>query len=103
MVPEVVLSDFITRMLTVPADAICAAVTFAVSCVADATVVGRDVPSHRITVPLAKFVPVAVSVKAALPAVIVVGLIDDNVGARTPLNPPQPLRTRERTASNRKN
>jgi len=100
---EVVLSDFITRMLTAPAEAICAAVTFAVSCVADVTVVGREAPSHKITVPPVKFAPVAVSVNASLPAAIVVGLMDDNVGARMPLNPPQPLRTRERTESNRKN
>ena len=92
---EVVLSDFITRMLTAPADAICAAVTFAVSWVDEETVVDRAAPSQRMVVPPAKLVPVAVSVKASLPAATVVGLIDDRVGVRTPLNPPQPLRTRE--------
>ena len=99
---EVVLSAFMTRMLTAPADAICAAETFAVSWVADETVVANATPSHRTVVPPAKLVPVASSVNASLPAATVVGFIDDNVGVRMPLNPPQPFRTKGRTASNRR-
>jgi hypothetical protein len=94
---DVVLSDFITRTLTAPAVAICAAGMLAVSCVDEVTVVGSDAPSQRIVVPWVKLVPVAFRVKAALPAAIVVGLIDERVGARTPLNPPQPDQKTERT------
>jgi hypothetical protein len=101
-VPDVVLSDFITRTLTVPALAICAAETFAVSCVDEVTVVGSATPSHKMAVPVAKFAPAAVSVKPALPAAIVVGLMEVSVGARTPLNPPQPDQKIERTNSKRK-
>lgn len=81
---DVVLSDFITRTLTAPAVAIWAAATLAVSWVEELTVVGSDIPSQRIVEPEAKLVPLAVSVKPALPAATVVGLIDDKVGARTP-------------------
>ena len=81
---ELVLSDFITRILTAPALAICAALTLALSWVDELTVVGSEPPSHRSIVPWAKLVPVAVSVNPALPAVIVVGLIDDRVGESTP-------------------
>jgi hypothetical protein len=101
-VPDVVLSDFITRTLTTPALAIAPAPTFAVSCVDELTVVGSEVPFHNMVVFCAKFVPVAVSVKSALPAGTVVGVMDDRVGARTPLNPPHPLQKRERTGSKRK-
>ncbi len=100
-VPEVVLSDFITRMLTVPAAAICAAETCAVSWVDELTVVGSEVPSHRMVVPCAKFVPVAVRVKPAPPAAIVVGLMDESVGASTPLKPPHPHTITERTKNNK--
>jgi hypothetical protein len=100
--PEVVLSAFIARMLTAPALAICSAVMFAVSWVEELTVVGSDVPSHRRVVPCAKLLPLAVSVKPALPAATVVGLMDDKVGARTPLNPPHPHQKSERTVSSRK-
>jgi len=103
IVPDVVLSGFSTRMLTVPPDAICAAVTFAVSFVDEVTVVGSEVPSHNIVVPLTKFDPVAVRVNAAPPAATVVGVMDVNVGAKIPLKPPHPLRNAERTESNRKN
>ena len=100
--PEVVLSAFITRMLTAPAVAICAAVTFAVSCVDEPNVVGSETPSHRMVVPCAKLLPLAVSVNPALPAATVLGVMDDKVGARTPLNPPQPHQKTERTVSKRK-
>ena len=99
--PEVVLSAFITRILTAPATAICAAVTFAVSWVDELTVVGSVAPSHKMVVPCAKLVPLAVKVKPALPAATEVGLMDDRVGARTPLNPPHPLQKSERTVSKR--
>jgi hypothetical protein len=52
IVPEVVLSGFIARMLTAPAVAIWAAVIFAVSCVVDDTVVESGAPFQRIVVPL---------------------------------------------------
>ena len=96
------LSDFITRILTVPALAIWAAVTLAVNWVDEPTVVDSETPSHKIVVPLAKFVPVAVSVNAAPPAATVAGVIDESVGASTPLNPPQPQTQTERTESSRK-
>lgn len=99
--PEVVLSALITRTLTAPAVAIWAAVTFAVSWVDELTVVGRETPSHKMAVPWAKLVPLAVSVKPALPAATEVGLMDDKVGARMPLNPPQPHQKSERTVSRR--
>ena len=49
---EVVVSGLITLILTLPATAICAADTDAVSCVLETTVVGREIPFHRICVPL---------------------------------------------------
>lgn len=64
------------------------------------TFVGSDVPFQRRVLPEAKFEPVAVSVKAAPPAETVVGDMDESVGARMPLNPPQP--DQNRTESNRK-
>jgi hypothetical protein len=99
--PEVVLSGFITRMPTFPGAAICAAVTFAVSWVADETVVESDAPFQRIVVPLMKFVPVAVRTKSALPAPTDAGESDARVGGRTPLNPPHPHRNRDATAKSR--
>jgi hypothetical protein len=100
-VPEVVLSGFIARMLTFPGAAIWAAVTFAVSWVADETVVESDAPFQRIVVPLTKFVPVAVRTKSALPAATEAGESDARVGGRTPLNPPHPHRNRDKTANSR--
>lgn len=96
---DVVLSGFRTLMLTVPPLAICAAVTLAVSSVADFTVVVSEIPSHKIVVPLTKFVPVAVRVNPSAPAATVVGEMDDRVGLKTPLNPPHPPSNVERTAS----
>ena len=101
-VPEVVLSAFNTRMLTVPELAICAALTLAVSWDEDVTVVGRDIPFHRSVVPWLKLDPDAVSEKSALPAATVSGEMEDRVGARTPLKPPQPHQKTERTKSRRK-
>jgi hypothetical protein len=49
---EVVVSDFITLTLTVPATAICAADTTVVSSVFETNVVGWATPSHKICVPL---------------------------------------------------
>ena len=102
IVPDVVLSAFITRMFTEPALAICAALTFAVSWVGELTVVGSAVPFHRMVVPDAKFVPPAVSVNALPPACTVAGVMEESVGASTPLNPPQPPQKRARTNSNTK-
>jgi hypothetical protein len=101
-VPEVVESGFITRMLTIPALAICGVVTLAVSWVEEETVVGKEVPFQRMVVPLTKFVPVAVRVNAAPPAATVVGVIVDSVGERTPLNPPHPHRKTKRTRGTKK-
>lgn len=97
---DVVVSGFITRIVTVPAVAICAADTAAVSCVVDVTVVGRDTPSHNSVVPLTKFVPVAVSVKPEAPAVTLSGLMAVNVGVTTPLKPPQPASSTLTTRQN---
>jgi hypothetical protein len=97
-----VLSGFITRMLTAPGVAICAAVTFAVSSVVDETAVESEAPFQRIVVPLTKFVPVAVRTKPALPMATVAGDMEANVGGRTPLNPPHPHRNRDKTARSRK-
>jgi hypothetical protein len=99
---EVVLSGFITRMLTVPGVAICAAVTFAVSWVADETVVESEAPFQRIVVPLTKFVPFAMRTKSVLPAATEAGEREASVGGRTPLNPPHPHRNRDKTAKSRK-
>jgi hypothetical protein len=46
-----------------------------------------------------KFVPVAVKVKAAEPAVTEAGLIDERVGVTTPLKPPQPEKNIARNGS----
>jgi hypothetical protein len=100
-VPEVVLSGFITRMLTFLGAAICAAVTFAVSWVADENVVESEAPFQRIVVPLMKFVPVAVRTKSVLPAATEAGERETRVGGRTPLNPPHPHRNRDNTARSR--
>jgi len=90
---EVVVSDFITRILTEPAAAICSAVIEAVNWVLETTEVESAIPSQRICVPLVKFVPVAVSVKPSLPAATVAGEMAVNVGVTTPLKPPHPERT----------
>ncbi|HEY1895514.1 MAG TPA: hypothetical protein VGG62_04540 [Terracidiphilus sp.] len=100
-VPEVVLSGFITRMLTVPGVAICGAVTFAVSWVADETVVESEAPFQRMVVPLTKFVPFAMRTKSALPAATEAGEREASVGGRTPLNPPHPHRNRDKTTKSR--
>ena len=100
-VPEVVLSGFITRMLTFPGAAICAAVTFAVSSVVDETAVESEAPFQRIVVPLTKFAPFAVRTKSALPAATEAGESEASVGGRTPLNPPHPHRNRDNTAKSR--
>jgi hypothetical protein len=98
---EVVLSGFITRTLTVPGAAICAAVTFAVSWLADETVVESDAPFQRIVAPLTKFVPFAVRTKSPLPAATEAGDREASVGGRTPLNPPHPHRNRDKTTQSR--
>ena len=63
-----------------PPAAISAAVIWAVSWVALTNVVVRLLPLKRTMELMVKFVPVAVSVKAALPADLLVGLILLNVG-----------------------
>jgi hypothetical protein len=65
----------------VPAVAISAAVIWAVSCVWLTNVVGRLLPFQRTTDVMAKLLPVAVSVNATPPAVVLVGLIELSVGA----------------------
>ena len=64
----------------VPPTAISAAVICAWSCVALIYVVVRLLPFQRTTDVIAKFVPVAVSVKAAAPAAALVGEIELSVG-----------------------
>src|SRR6266568_1746429 len=98
MAPDVVVSDFMTRMLTMPAFAICPADIVAVNWVFETTFVGCAVPSHKICVPLVKFDPVAVNVKSALPAATEAGEIEVRVGVTTPLNPPHPATTVMRTS-----
>lgn len=65
----------------VPTVAMSAAVICAWSWVLLTNVVVRFVPFQRTTDVMAKFVPVAVSVKAALPAAALVGEIELRVGA----------------------
>src|SRR5206468_3255993 len=65
----------------VPAVAMSAAGIAAVSCVALTKVVVRAAPFHCTVLPVTKPVPVAVSVKAAPPAVAVAGDTDVSVGA----------------------
>lgn len=99
--PEVVVSGFMTRMLTAPATATWAADITVVSWESETTFVLWATPSQRICVPGIKFVPVAVSVNPALPAAMDAGEIEDKVGVTTPLNPPHPVNIVENT-SNRK-
>ena len=98
IVPDVVVSGFITRIDTVPRFAICAAGICAVSCVFETTFVVSATPFHRIWVPLMKFVPFTVSVKLALPAATVEGVMELIVGVTTPLNPPHPTSNEKRTS-----
>src|SRR5439155_320716 len=64
----------------VPAAATSAAAMAAVSCVALTKVVVRAAPSQRTVEPLTKLVPVTVSVRAALPADVLVGDSVESVG-----------------------
>jgi hypothetical protein len=64
----------------VPAVAMSAAAIWACSCVLLTKVVVRLLPFQRTTDVMAKFVPVAVSVNAAPPAVALVGEIELSVG-----------------------
>ena len=70
-----------TVTLAVPAAATSAAVIVAVSCVLLTKVVVRSPPFHLTTEVLMKLVPVTVSVNAALPAAIPLGLKLASVGA----------------------
>ena len=70
-----------TVTCAVPADATSAADIAAVSCVAEPNVVVRFAPFHRTTEPATKFVPVTVSVNAAEPVAVEVGVMLVNVGA----------------------
>src|SRR5207253_833627 len=70
-----------TVTCAVPAVARSVAEIVAVSCVADANVVGRSAPFQRTTEPVMKLVPVTVSVNAGPPAVTVVGLSPAVVGS----------------------
>ena len=58
--------------------------TCAVSCEFETTVVVSAAPSHRIWVPLMKFVPFTVRVKVALPAATVEGVMELIVGVTIP-------------------
>jgi hypothetical protein len=98
---EVVLSGFITRTLTAPGVATCAAVIFVVSCVEDETAVESGAPFQRIVVPLMKFAPVAVRTKSVLPAATEEGEREAKVGGRSPWNPPHPHSNRDKTAKSR--
>jgi hypothetical protein len=69
-------AGFVTVTLNVPAVAICAAVTDAVSCEGLTNVVVAAVPLKFTADVETKFVPFTVSVKAAPPAVAVVGESD---------------------------
>ena len=74
------LPGFATVMDAVPAVAIRAAVTVALSCVAETKVVVSDVPFHFTNEPETKFVPFTVKVNCAPPAVAQVGLSELMVG-----------------------
>jgi hypothetical protein len=71
-----------TVTLAVPAVAILAASILAVNFILLTQVVVRSVPFQRMTEPVTKLLPFAVSVKAAPPAVAEVGLILVSAGAR---------------------
>jgi len=71
----------VTVTLTVPAEAIIAAVTGAVTVVALLTVVVNEAVPHITVAPVTKFVPVTLSVNAAPPAVAELGLSAVMVGA----------------------
>ena len=73
-------AEFNTVIAAVPPAAMSMAGTTAVSCVPLTTVVASATPFHFTTVPAKKFVPVSVSVNAALPAVAVVGESEPKVG-----------------------
>jgi hypothetical protein len=87
---EAVLSGLSTNTFTGIAARRSAAGTVALNEVLDTNVVGvRAVPFQMIWLPLAKPVPVAVRVNAALPVNAVLGLIEVSVGG-VPLPPPGP-------------
>jgi hypothetical protein len=71
---DVTPPGFTTVTVDAPAEAICAAGTDAVTCVALTYVVVKDVPFHWTVEPDTKPEPFTVSVKAAPPAVAVLGL-----------------------------
>jgi hypothetical protein len=74
-------AGFVTTTGKVPAVAISAAVTATVTCVAFTNVVVLAAPPNVALAPLTKFVPLTVSVKAAPPAVALVGESEVIVGA----------------------
>src|SRR5664279_2742520 len=73
---------FVTPMFAVPALATRDAGIFASTSVAETKVEVTTVPFHVTWLPLTKLLPEATSVKPALPATTLLGLIDVNVGAR---------------------
>jgi len=77
---EVPPQELTTVIEAVPAVAISAAGTVAVSCVADTKVVARDVAFHFTVAPDTKFVPLTVRVNCNPPAVAQVGLSELTVG-----------------------
>ena len=91
--PGVALLTVIERL---PAEAISLAVIVAVSCVLLTKVVARSAPFTWIRDPLTKLLPLTVRVKAAPPAITVLGemLVSDGTGlltvkVRAPLVPPE--------------
>ena len=90
---------FVTVTAAVPAEAIAAAGTAAVNCVALTNVVAGAVPLKLTVVAGTKFVPLIVSVKAAPPAMALFGEIEVIVGVGLELTdwpelPPQPRANR---------
>jgi hypothetical protein len=81
---DVPVSGFTTVTFTGPAEAICAAVTDAVSCVALTKVVDNAVAPQSTVAPETKFVPFTVKLKAGPPALAEDGARLDMVGVETP-------------------
>jgi hypothetical protein len=73
-----------TDTVAVPTLATNVAETEAVNCVALTYVVVSDVPFHKIVEPFIKLLPVTVNVNAALPATLVLGLIELKTGIGFP-------------------
>src|SRR5437660_6608917 len=86
---------FVTVTVAEPAAATSAALIAAVSCPAFTKVVALAAPFHCRVLPATKLLPLAVSVKAAPPAVALVGDTDVRVGAGLVPTTPVPVTPRE--------